>query len=140
MEFMKLHRGRAQAAEEIWAALSDRAEPQLLTRALTEAAEHPTATADEIADAAAAFHDASNAARSASLRSSGAQSSATSADEEVRTEIPSATTGACRTAIGQLLDQLRAGAELSRYDHGSLRLLIVELDAYLTPATESDAA
>ncbi|MDH3368272.1 MAG: ParB/RepB/Spo0J family partition protein [Gemmatimonadota bacterium] len=141
MEFLKLHRGRSEAATEIWAALQERDEAQLLTRAVTEAVDHPTASAGELVDAAEAFHEASNAARAASLRSGGGEPATPSqADRGLATEISSETAAACRTAIGSLLDQLRAGAALSRYDQGSLRLLIAELASYLNPGAETEAA
>ena len=143
MEFLKLHRGRTDAAEEIWAAIQAREEPQLLTRAVIEAMEHPAASAGEIVDAAEAFHEASNEARAEALRSGGGEPTTPSDDgdyADVLTEISATAASDVKAAIGRLLVELRAGAVIGRYDLGSLRLQFAELEHYLSERADNEAA
>lgn len=133
MEFLKLHRGHRAAAEEIWAALRHRDQPrQLLSRAVTEAQLHPGADPEEIIDSAEAFRDAANTARAATARGrrttggSDATPPSTGGAADLG-EVHPDTIHQVRAALGGLLDQLRAGAALSRYDRGSLRLQLAEL-------------
>ncbi len=66
-KWMRLWKGRDQAAEEIWAAVKER-DPKLLARAVREAETDPARTADEAVEAAAAFHEAADQGRSKSQR------------------------------------------------------------------------
>ena len=140
MEFLKLHRGRTDAAEGIWAALRNRTgtEPkQLLTRSVTEAFNHPEADPDDLIDAAEAFHQAANASRgrqsepTRGSKSTGGSELTTPYSNDTATEISTDHLTQCRTTLNTLLDQLRAGATLNRYDAGSLRLQLSELDQHL---------
>ena len=141
MEFLKLHRGRAEAAEEIWEALRARDDTkQLLTRAVTEAMEHPEADTDEVVDAAEAFREAANAARGRGSEPTGGSEPTTPKPDDLATEIDPGSVAECRSAISALLDQLRAGAMLSRYDYGSLRLQLNELDQLLNEPSRNAAA
>ena len=98
-----------------------------------EADAHPDATADEVADITEALRDATNASRSDKARNGGGTQTSNPS-----TDVDPAVTATFRTAIDQLLDQLRAGAVLGRYDQGSLRLLLAEATRYLDaePSTE----
>lgn len=133
MEFLKLHRGRAEAASEIWAALQERGEPQrLLTRSVIEALEHPDADAGEVVDAAEAFHEAANTARAETNRGSdGPPLEDGDARLAAQSEIAEEITAPVRASLASLLTQLRKGATLKRYDYGSLRLQLDELADHL---------
>jgi len=138
MEFLKLHRGREQAAAGIWDAIRDRDRPELLTRAIAEAEQHPDASPDEIVEAADAFHEAANLARGDTLRSGGGETTThdDSVDDGSASEISTDVTTVFRSAVQPLLELLRAGGQLSRYDSGSLRLVLSELMALV----DGDAA
>lgn len=69
--WIRLRKGRQQAAEEIWSAVQDR-NPALLARAVKEAEADPDATPDQVVDAAEAFHVAANESRAATQRRDGA--------------------------------------------------------------------
>ena len=136
LEWLRLRRGRQDAADEIWAAVKHRQRPGLLTRACTEAAEHPDASPDAVIGLAEAVHTQADLARTAQ----------TAADHRVRTVQPSTVDGdvvaEVRQALRRLLDQLRTGAVLARYDAGSLRLEVDELGTLLErpepqPASET---
>jgi len=127
LEFLKLHRGRQEAAEDIWAAVRQRERPQLLTRAVLEAENHPQATADELVDVAEAVHEAANQARGASMTPDGG-------GRETNQWVPGPLVDAARLAVDRLLAELRQGGVLHVYDSGSLRLKLRELDARLDDA------
>ena len=97
-DWLRLHRGRAEAAEDIWAAVRER-DPALLRRAIKEAQEHPTAAAVDVIASAEAFHQAANESRSRSQRSSDPL--------DVIVSI------ADRTIPDQLLEELTSDVEIS---------------------------
>ena len=66
-DWIRLWKGRKEAAAEIWAAVQDR-NPALLRRAIKEADILPEASPDEVVDAAEDFHAAANESRSATQR------------------------------------------------------------------------
>jgi ParB family chromosome partitioning protein len=149
-QWLKLRRGHADAAAEIWAALRDNDETDLLTGAVTEALDHPAAPVAAIVDTARTQREAANEARADTARRTrhphpqpGPGLGVGCAAGDDRTEIDPDVVADVRRGLGRLLEALRAGAELSRYDTGSLRLHLAELDALLTPdptATEGAAA
>lgn len=131
LEYLGLHQGRQQAAEELWEAVRDAEAPELLTRATTEAHDHPEAAAGELVEAAEAFHEQANAARAAALANGDADEAGEGQSSPPR--VPDGLVEAARDRLQQLLEHLRAGAELSRYDRGSLRLAVDELAGHLQP-------
>ena len=139
LEFAKLlHRGRAEAADEIWAALKERDRPDLLTRAVTEAITHPAAEPIDVVDAAEAFHEAAAEARMASLRGLGGGETTTGGETALppAVELSDELTTQFRNVAQSLLEALRAGATPSRYDRGSLHLVACELLALLAGEEE----
>lgn len=133
--YLQLHRGRRQAAEDIWAAVRDRHRPDLLARAVNEALEHPSAAPEAVVEAAAAFHDRANAQRAATLRSH-SYPAGNKGGGDVTSPLPAEVVEAARQALEGLASRLRAGGRLSRYDAGSLRLKLGELAACLDHADE----
>jgi ParB family chromosome partitioning protein len=118
LEFLRLDRGRADAAAQLWAAVQARRQPQLLAGAVREQLAHPELPAEEALERAAELRTAADEARArAQLPDAG------EGDEAVDPEL-------VRTALDrlrQLLAAVRAGATLSRYEEGSLRLFATEI-------------
>ncbi len=143
MEFLKLHRGRREAATEIWEALRTRDDTsQLLTRAVTEAIEHPNARTGEVVAVAEAFREAARTARGHRPESAGGGSESATPDVDgcgVGGEIDSEQVARCRVVLNVLLDRLRGGATVSGYDRGSLRLQLTEIQELLDPSTRAVA-
>jgi ParB family chromosome partitioning protein len=137
MEFLRLDRGRADAAQELWAAIKARQRPELLAAAIRETSQHPELAADEAVDRAGEFREASNAARAAALRWNHQDD-----DDQGDGEAPAAAdVTVLLEAFGQVLPQLRGGRAPERYDAGSLRLFATELLELLEhpPAGHADA-
>ena len=127
-DWLRLHKGRTEAAEEIWAAVRRR-DPALLRRAVIEAQTHPSASPDEVVASAEAFHDAANEARSRSQRPPDpidllGVSTPSSAPEDLVAELAS--------HLQTLLELLRRGCVLDAYTAGTLRLHLDELRNHLT--------
>ena len=122
-DWLRLHRGRSEAAEEIWAAVRER-DPALLRRAVIEAEGHPSASPDEIVASAEAFHEAANEARSRTQRRPDPFDALIAGNEP---EISEDLVGELVTLLQLLLEQLRAGVVLDEYTAGSLRLHLDEL-------------
>ncbi len=126
-DWLRLHKGRAEAAEEIWDAVRER-DPGLLRRAVKEAQEHPSASAVEVVETADAYRTAANEARSRSQRTPDLLDIVAATDEVVITdELLDELTNHLRN----LLELLRAGSTLNGYAGGSLRLHLDELRTYL---------
>jgi ParB family chromosome partitioning protein len=118
LDFLKLEKGRVNAASEIWAAVRDRGTPKLLGGAVRAAMADPNLSADDAVDVAQKLHDAANASRSAALRGD-AVIEAEEADAEI--------VGAAVTAVSRLLAELRSGKKLGGYAGGTLLLHTREL-------------
>ena len=126
-DWIRLHRGRSEAAEEIWTAVRDR-DPALLRRAIKEAQEHPTAAAADVVSSAEAFHQSANEARSRSQRSSDSLDViVAAADPTIPEQLLEEFTAHLRT----LLELLRSGSALDAYHTSSLRLHLDELVVHL---------
>lgn len=161
VRFVQLRRGRAAAAEEIWAAVKSAGRTDLLYAAAGAALTSPDLDAQQAVAAAAEDHQAAADARAAALRTqpdtperapsevtptetpdgrNAAPRDAPSPDEPAdATDGTGAAAAACR-ALRTLIAALHAGAELGRYDRGSLRLLLAEASGLLTAETGSAAA
>lgn len=118
LDFLKLGKGRHDAAAQIWAAVRDSGRPKLLGGAVRAAIADPALSSDDAVDVAQKLHEAANAARSAALRSDGADQ-----PEEADAEI----VGAAVTALSRLLAELRSGKALGGYAGGTLLLHTREL-------------
>ncbi len=114
--WLRLWRGRPEAAQEIWEAVRDR-NPALLSRAITEAEQSPNVDAAEVVDTAQAAHDAANEARSLSQRGRDPLRSVPA--ERFVTDI--------EEPLGPLLAALRAGRRLSPDVTERLRRLLTEV-------------
>ncbi len=125
--FIRLHRGHRQAAEEIWAAVRARDQPQLLTRAVTQAHHQTNTPAADLVEAAATYHDTANTARAHTLASKGG-------GEPSPPSVPAEVVAAVRESHRRLLNHLRAGHALDHYDRGSLCLVMEELTRWLNAA------
>lgn len=161
VRFVQLRRGRAAAAEEIWAAVKGAGRTELLYAAAGAALTDPELDAQQALAAAAEDHQAAADARAAALRTQPGTPAQTPsepnptethaahdapppeaafADEPAdSTAGASAAAAACR-ALRTLIAVLHAGAELGRYDRGSLRLLLAEATGLLAAETGSAAA
>jgi ParB family chromosome partitioning protein len=128
LDWLRLDTGRSAAAAGIWAAVKARGAPQLLSGAVRASLERPDLDVDEAVDRAAEARDSANEARSLRLRPT--EPSAGDTTTPVDPAVVDATLGSLRG----LLEQLRAGSVLERYQTGSLRLLTVELAGLLEPA------
>lgn len=120
--WLRLHRGRAEAATDIWAAVRDTERAPLLTRTVTEADHHPGAAAHELVELAAAVHADANDDRAVALRArhaADAQPPARTTDRTVNEVVVSR----WRAASAELLEALHDGHALSGYTAGSVRLL-----------------
>jgi ParB family transcriptional regulator, chromosome partitioning protein len=125
MEFLRLDRGRTDAAQELWAAIKARKRPELLAAAIRETTQHPDLAAEEALDRAGEFREASNAARAAALRWNN-QAGDDQGEDESREVAPADVAGLIE-AFRDVLAQLRNGRAPDRYNAGSLRLLAAEL-------------
>lgn len=127
MEWLRLHRGRQDAADQIWAAVKERGRPDLLTRSCQEARQHDGLDADGAIELAAAVHDEANDARAAASRCEPPPGldGGHAADGELVATV--------RGVLAELAAALSDGATLDRYDAGSIRLhastLIDAIDA-----------
>lgn len=128
LSYLKLHRGRRDAAKGIWAAVKARGRPDLLTRALIETTAHPHSTPDQATEAAAAFHHQANHQRATTLRAHRLADSQQGPPRLVADEL----VASVRAGLAELLQQLHMGASLTRYDAGSLRLATDELREHLS--------
>lgn len=127
MEFLRLDRGRAAAASELWEAVKARGRPDLLAAAVRESLEHPAVDAEEALEAAETLHREANVARARSQREPDGLPSADGVE-------------AALEALRVLVAQLRGGADVGRYEAGSLRLYAEELLELLArPAEEAVA-
>jgi len=127
-EWLRLHKGRAEAAEEIWAAVKER-DPTLLRRAVQEAEGRPTAGAGEVVTAAAEFREAANQARGLAQRRPDAIGALIDA---ARRPPPDGLVADAERLLSGLLARLRGGARLDDRSAAALRRLVDELRGHLT--------
>lgn len=127
LEYLRLGRGRAEAAAELWEAVSKRQRPELLAAAVREQLEHPDLEPEEAVDRATELHEAADRAR-ARAQSTGPE------DPDGGGLVEPEVVAEALVCLRRLLSALRAGAELSRYDAGSLRLFAGELAGALGEA------
>lgn len=119
LDFLKLGKGRQQAANDIWAAVRDRGATKLLSGAVRAAMADPSLSADDAVDLAQQVHDAANSSRAAAARGAAQDDDVEEADGEV--------VGAAVTALTRLLAELREGKKLGGYAGGTLLLHTREL-------------
>ncbi len=129
-DWLRLHKGRTEAATEIWQAVRDR-DPGLLRRAVKEAEAHPNASAVDVVATAEAFRNAANEARSRSQRAPDSLDAIVSAPTS---GIPDQLLEDLTNHLQLLLELLRGGSTLNGYAGGSLRLHLDELHSYLGDA------
>lgn len=118
LEYLRLERGCAEAAAELWAAVRQRERPDLLAAAVREQLAHPDLEAPEAVERAEELHELADEAR-ARVQRPGREVAADEADAQVVGEV--------LEGLRQLLGLLRAGATVGRFDAGSLRLFASEL-------------
>ncbi|MDP7739645.1 MULTISPECIES: ParB/RepB/Spo0J family partition protein [Mycobacterium] len=121
LDFLKLGKGRDNAASEIWAAVRERGTPKLLGSAVRAALADPNLSGEQAVEVAQQLHEAANASRSAALR--GGSDAADGEVEEADPEI----VGAAVTALTRLLAELRGGKKIGGYAGGTLLLHAREL-------------
>lgn len=132
LAFLKLNRGRTQAASELWEAVKARGRPELLGAAIREQTTHPDLDPEGALDAAEALHEAADEARArAGKRRFG--------EDDVQTP-PRAVVEAALSALKDLLEVLRDGRRLSRYDAGSLELHATELLGLVSSSAQEAVA
>ncbi len=152
IRFAQLRRGRADAADEIWAAIKEQQRPELLPAAVTASLAAPQLSAEEVVAAADAVRRDANAARAAKLTHATSQPTACpttplepasrpdnanpQADQPAGPAV--ADTTSVLAGLRELLADLRGGAALSEYDAGSLRLLLDELQSLIMSRTTTD--
>lgn len=118
LEYLKLEKGRQNAASEIWAAVRDSGTPKLLGGAVRAAMADPSLSPQDAVDIAQQLHDSANASRSAALRGD-----TDTVVEEADPEI----VGSAVTAVTRLLAEMRVGKKLAGYAGGTLLLHTREL-------------
>jgi len=122
MEYLRLGRGRADAAAELWEAVKATERPELLGAAVRERLDHPTLDAEGALEAAQALHDAADEARARAQRER--VGTATSDGPQ---PVPEDVAREAARALKELLAALRAGAALDPYLAGSFALFATEL-------------
>ncbi|MFI6031365.1 ParB/RepB/Spo0J family partition protein [Amycolatopsis magusensis] len=118
IRFVELRRGRAEAAEDIWAAVKQSGRTDLLPSALTTAAEQPDTSPAEALTEAERKHEEANQARSQALRHQPAPANEPVAHQLVENVL---------TALRALIRATAAGAQLGAHDRASIQLLTDEL-------------
>lgn len=128
LAYLRLDRGRRDAAETIWAALKSRGQTSLLTSAAGLAGDRPELAADAVVDAAVARKTAADQARAVTQHTAATEPDVTAGvvGDEVVT--------ASFTALDGLLERLRSGERLQRFAVGSLQLRLSELATLLDRA------
>lgn len=148
LNYLRLDRGRSDAASAIWESLKNRNSTHLLTSAINVATEHDDLDADEIVERAEQRKLDADAARSATNRGDTLKDDTPDGDESEldTTQIDDAVVSRATAGIDELLVHLRAGGVLPRFAVGSVRLRLRELADLLErpcepvgahPATES---
>jgi ParB family chromosome partitioning protein len=130
IEYLRLERGRTEAAGELWEAVKDRQRPELLSAAVRECLDHPDLAPVEAVERAAELREAADRARAQAQR----------LEAEPSDDVDAEALADAMAGIRRLLGLLRAGGRLSRYDAGSLRLFATELLALVEPDAGVEAA
>jgi len=117
LEYLRLDRGRRDAAEAIWAAVRARGAPRLLRGAVQAALDDPRLDAEEAVQAAGELQQAADEAR---------RRANSAADDDAPTVEESVVAG-CVEAMDRLLEQLRGGAVVAGYTGGTIVLHAREL-------------
>lgn len=118
LDYLRLERGCAEAAAELWAAVRDRQRPELLSAAVHERLAHPDLDARESVDRAEERRELADQARARAQRP-GTSAEPGEIDPQVVEEV--------LEGLRLLLGQLRGGASVGHFDAGSLRLFAGEL-------------
>lgn len=128
LEFLKVNRGCAGAAEELWAAVKQRGRPELLAGALCQRQCQPGLTTAAAIGLAERVRERANQARAGALRPGALRPGAAEAAGELADP---ATVAAALAVLRDLVAQLRRGVRLSAYDRGTVRLCAEEILAQL---------
>lgn len=140
INYLRLDRGHRDAARQLWDAVRARGRPDLLTAAVRARLADPHLAADAAVDAAADLHESANLARKLQPGARHATDDLNGLDTGTPPTSPAdLELAAAAGVLRQLCAALRAGAAVSGYDAGSLRLLLHELLALL-PDTRPDTA
>jgi ParB family chromosome partitioning protein len=131
LDYLRLERGRSEAAAELWAAIAERKRPELLAAAVREQLDHPEIDPEEAVDRAAELREEADRARAR------AQSTEDGEEAGSRETVAAEMVAEALATLRRLLASLRAGAVLSRYDAGSLRLFTAELAAAVAEGQEA---
>ena len=135
LAYLKLNQGRAQAAAELWEAIKARGRPDLLAAAIREQIDHPDIDPEAAVDAAEALHESADEARALAGRQRYApEDEPPSVQPASRQLVDAALRG-----LKDLLEALRAGTCVSRYDTGSLELFAIELLELLGGPAKAEA-
>ena len=141
--FLRLDTGRSAAAEQLWAAVKVRGNTRLLGAATAEILDRPDLEPDEAVDLAEQRHRDANAARASRLSRCDDSDNDDIGDdmdgpeeprEVVTADVVSVEViNAALAVLRRLLSDLRAGAQPTGYQAGSLRLCLAELVTLLAP-------
>jgi ParB family chromosome partitioning protein len=120
IRFVELSRGRAQAAQDIWAAVKDTGRTRLLPSALAAATGEPELSAEQALADAERVQEQADTARADKLRAEPRR-------PEQAVAVDSRLVDRTLAALRQLLLALVQGAQLGSHDRGSLALLLDQL-------------
>ncbi|WP_216216874.1 ParB/RepB/Spo0J family partition protein [Amycolatopsis aidingensis] len=133
IRFIELRRGRAAAAEDIWAAVKNTGRAKLLRCAVAAATERDDLTAEQALAEAERQHEEANAARAAALRApdnpTADRADTGAGDLEEHPVVERQLVDNALAALRALVQAVTAGARLDDHDRASLRLLAEELTA-----------
>ncbi|MGH9165637.1 MAG: ParB/RepB/Spo0J family partition protein [Acidimicrobiales bacterium] len=135
LAYLKLNQGRAQAAAELWEAIKARGRPDLLAAAIREQTDHPDIDPEAAVDAAEALHESADEARALA----GRQRYATEDEPPSVQPVSRQLVDAALRGLKDLLEAMRAGTCVSRYDTGSLELFAIELLELLGAPAKAEA-
>ena len=130
LEYLRLDRGRHDAAQAIWAAVKAQTNPRLLLGAVRASEQDPTLTAEEAVEFAAMTHAAADQARQvANQPAAVVPDGEMCSDDDLVDEMITAT---CEEAMVALLNELRIGRRITGYAAGTVILHSRELTGRLT--------
>lgn len=127
LEYLRLDRGRRDAAEAIWAAVKARKNPRLLLGALRASEADSSLSAADAVEFADASQRAADRARQVAN-----QTPAVAGEGDGLGVVDETTTQACEDAMAVLLRELRSGKRVQGYLAGTIVLHARELIARLT--------
>jgi ParB family chromosome partitioning protein len=140
LAFLRLSRGRADAAAGLWAAVRARQRPELLGAAVREQLEHPDLDADEAIERANELRSEADRARARALRADVGEAGAGDVGEQGERVVDAQVVAGALAALRHLVGELRNGGSLSRYDAGSLALFAAELLELVAERNQGAAA